>query len=82
MNKIGFAISSVLLTLAIGLSCLFVVDQRQFAVVYTLAEIKEVITEPGLNCRYNSGAGESLFTLGLAIALSTKSWIAYFLAAW
>ena len=49
MNKIGFVISSVLLTLLIGLSCLFVVDQRQFAVVYTLAEIKEVITEPGLN---------------------------------
>ena len=49
MNKIGFAISSVLLSLVIILSCLFVVDQRQFAVVYTLAEIKEVITEPGLN---------------------------------
>ncbi|MFM2083436.1 MAG: protease modulator HflC [Pseudomonadota bacterium] len=49
MNKIGFAISSALLLLVIGLSCLFVVDQRQFAVVYTLAEIKEVITEPGLN---------------------------------
>ena len=49
MNKIGFAISSLLLLLGISASCLFVVDQRQFAVVYTLAEIKEVITEPGLN---------------------------------
>jgi modulator of FtsH protease HflC len=49
MNKIGFAISSLLLLLGIGASCLFVVDQRQFAVIYTLAEIKEVITEPGLN---------------------------------
>jgi modulator of FtsH protease HflC len=49
MNKIGFVISSLLLLLGIGASCLFVVDQRQFAVVYTLAEIKEVITEPGLN---------------------------------
>ena len=49
MNKIGFAISSLLLLLGIGASCLFVVDQRQFAVVYTLAEIKDVITEPGLN---------------------------------
>ena len=27
---------------------LFIVDQRQFAVVYALGEIKEVITEPGL----------------------------------
>ncbi len=49
MNKIGFAISALLLTLGIGASCIFVVDQRQFAVVYTLAEIKDVITEPGLN---------------------------------
>jgi membrane protease subunit HflC len=28
---------------------LFVVDQRQFGVVYALGQIKEVITEPGLN---------------------------------
>jgi modulator of FtsH protease HflC len=49
MNKIGFAISALLLALGIGTSCIFVVDQRQFAVVYTLAEIKEVITAPGLN---------------------------------
>src|SRR3990167_180179 len=27
----------------------FVVDQRQFCVVYALGQIKEVITEPGLN---------------------------------
>ncbi len=49
MNKIGFAISALLLALGIGSSCIFVVDQRQYAVVYTLAEIKEVITTPGLN---------------------------------
>jgi modulator of FtsH protease HflC len=49
MNKIGFVISALLLALGIGTSCIFVVDQRQFAVVYTLAEIKEVITTPGLN---------------------------------
>jgi membrane protease subunit HflC len=28
---------------------MFVVDQRQFGVVYALGQIKEVITEPGLN---------------------------------
>jgi membrane protease subunit HflC len=28
-------------------SSMLVVDQRQFAVVYALGEIKEVITEPG-----------------------------------
>src|SRR2546427_500804 len=30
---------------------LFVVDQRQFGVVYALGQIKEVITEPGLNIK-------------------------------
>nr|WP_289623750.1 protease modulator HflC [Paracidovorax valerianellae] len=30
-------------------STLFVVDQRQFGVVYQLGQIKDVITEPGLN---------------------------------
>jgi membrane protease subunit HflC len=35
--------------LALLSSTLFVVDQRQFGVVYALGQIKEVITEPGLN---------------------------------
>ncbi|MDD0809739.1 protease modulator HflC [Curvibacter sp. RS43] len=49
MNRIGFFISSLLVLLALGSSTLFVVDQRQFGVVYALGQIKEVITEPGLN---------------------------------
>ncbi|MBV8617252.1 MAG: protease modulator HflC [Curvibacter sp.] len=49
MNRIGFFISSVLVVLALLSSMLFVVDQRQFGVVYALGQIKEVITEPGLN---------------------------------
>lgn len=49
MNKIGFLISSILVALALLSSTLFVVDQRQFGVVYALGQIKEVITEPGLN---------------------------------
>jgi membrane protease subunit HflC len=32
-------------------STLFIVDQRQFAVVYALGEIKEVIAEPGLKLK-------------------------------
>jgi membrane protease subunit HflC len=35
--------------LALLSSMLFVVDQRQFGVVYALGQIKTVITEPGLN---------------------------------
>jgi len=49
MNRIGFIVSSALVLLALLSSMLFVVDQRQFGVVYALGEIKSVITEPGLN---------------------------------
>jgi membrane protease subunit HflC len=38
-----------LVLIALASSTLFVVDQRQFGVVYALGQIKEVITEPGLN---------------------------------
>ena len=49
MHKIGFYISSALVGLAILSSTIFVVDQRQFGVVYALGQIKDVITQPGLN---------------------------------
>ncbi|MBK6293757.1 MAG: protease modulator HflC [Rhodoferax sp.] len=49
MNRIGFVFSSFLVVLALASSMLFVVDQRQFGVVYALGQIKEVITAPGLN---------------------------------
>ena len=49
MNKIGFYITSGLVALLILSSTLFVVDQRQFGVVYSLGQIKDVITEPGLH---------------------------------
>ncbi|WP_313302612.1 protease modulator HflC [Diaphorobacter sp.] len=49
MNRVGFWITSLLIALALASSMLFVVDQRQFGVVYALGQIKEVITEPGLN---------------------------------
>ncbi len=49
MNRVGFIAASVLVLLALLSSMLFVVDQRQFGVVYQLGQIKNVITEPGLN---------------------------------
>ncbi|MBE7940253.1 MULTISPECIES: protease modulator HflC [Ramlibacter] len=49
MNRIGFIVSTLLVAVALLSSTLFVVDQRQFGVVYALGQIKEVITEPGLN---------------------------------
>jgi len=49
MNKLGFIVTSIVVALAIASSMLFVVDQRQFGVVFQLGEIKKVVTEPGLN---------------------------------
>lgn len=49
MNRIGMIFSSLLVLIALASSTLFVVDQRQFGVVYALGQIKDVITEPGLN---------------------------------
>ena len=49
MNKIGLILVSFLVLLGVGSSMLFVVDQRQFGVVYQLGQIQRVVLEPGLN---------------------------------
>ena len=51
MNKIGLIAVSVVLALMLAASTVFIVDQRQVAVIYALGEIKEVITEPGLKVK-------------------------------
>lgn len=51
MNKVGFYAASALVALALLSSSLFVVDQRQFGVVYALGQIKDVVTEPGLHVK-------------------------------
>jgi modulator of FtsH protease HflC len=48
MNRILALAISLFAAFALVGATLFVVDQRQFAVIYTLGEIKEVVTEPGL----------------------------------
>ncbi|MFN4115965.1 MAG: protease modulator HflC, partial [Inhella sp.] len=48
MNRIFAFVLSGLLAFFVLSSTLFIVDQRQFAVIYALGEIKEVVTEPGL----------------------------------
>jgi modulator of FtsH protease HflC len=48
MNRIGLYVGGALVALMIAFSTLFIVDQRQFAVIFALGEIKEVVTEPGL----------------------------------
>ena len=48
MNKIITLAVFLLGTVWLISSCLFIVDQRQFALVFALGEIKKVINEPGL----------------------------------
>jgi len=48
MNRIVLFVGAALLGLMLLSSTLFVVDQRQVAVIYALGEIKEVVQEPGL----------------------------------
>jgi membrane protease subunit HflC len=51
MNRIGFYVAGALIVLMLLFSTLFVVDQKHYAVVYSLGEIKEVVTEPGLKAK-------------------------------
>ena len=48
MNRIVLIVGATLIALMLLTSTLFVVDQRQVAVIYALGEIKEVVQEPGL----------------------------------
>ena len=47
MNRLAIFVTGLLLALMVAFSTLFIVDQRQFAVIYALGEIKSVVTEPG-----------------------------------
>ena len=51
MSRIGLFVGALLVVLLVTASTLFIVDQRQLAVVYALGEIKEVIAEPGLKVK-------------------------------
>jgi membrane protease subunit HflC len=48
MNRIVSAIFFALFLGMLASSMLFVVDQRQYAIIFALGEVKEVVTEPGL----------------------------------
>ena len=45
INLLGAVVASVLVILAMSI---FTVDQRQYAVVFQLGEVKRAISEPGL----------------------------------
>jgi membrane protease subunit HflC len=49
MNRLISLVIVFLIAASILLSTLFVVDQRQYAIVFALGEVKKVISEPGLH---------------------------------
>lgn len=52
MEKIKVAAGVLLAILVLAGMTLFTVDQRQFAIIFQLGEIKQVIAEPGLNFKW------------------------------
>lgn len=51
-EKMPIVAGALLFLLALASMTLFTVDQRQFAVVFQLGEVKEVIDKPGLNFKW------------------------------
>lgn len=49
MNRLAPILLGIVAVLGLGSSMLYVVDQRQYAVVFALGEIKEVVDQPGLH---------------------------------
>ena len=49
MNRIFSVVAALVIAFAVLSSTLFVVDQRQYAIVFALGEVKQVISEPGLH---------------------------------
>jgi membrane protease subunit HflC len=49
MNRIVGAIVALIVAAVLFRASAFIVDQRQYAIVFALGQIKEVITEPGLH---------------------------------
>lgn len=48
MNKILSAVALLFIGFLVASSTIFVVDQRQYAIIFALGEIKEVVSKPGL----------------------------------
>jgi membrane protease subunit HflC len=52
MQRLPFILAAIFAVFIAAGAMLFTVDQRQYAIVFQLGEIKEVIKEPGLNFKW------------------------------
>ena len=71
MNRIVSYGIVVLIALWLIMSSLFVVDQRQFAIVFALGEVKRVIREPGLHFKLPPPFQNVLFLDNRLLTLDT-----------
>jgi membrane protease subunit HflC len=61
MNKLTSLALTLIVALFILYSTVFVVDQRKYAIVFALGEVKQVISEPGLHFKLPSPLQNVLF---------------------
>jgi len=73
MNRLLSTVIASLIALAILMSTLFVVDQRQFAIVFALGEVKQVIKEPGLHFKLPPPFQNVIFLDKRILTLDTPS---------
>ena len=52
MNRLIAYVIAILIILSVLFSTLFIVDQRKYAIVFALGEVKQVISEPGLHFKW------------------------------
>lgn len=52
MEKLKVVIGALLVAAVVAGMSMFTVDQRQYAVIFQLGEIKQVVSEPGLNFKW------------------------------
>lgn len=71
MNRIISYVFIGLIALFIFSSTLFIVDQRQFAIVFALGEVKQVIKEPGLHFKLPPPFQNVLFLDNRILTLDT-----------
>ncbi len=71
MNRLISSAILVLIAFLILFSTLFVVDQRQYAIVFALGEVKQVINEPGLHFKLPPPFQNVLFLDNRILTLDT-----------
>ena len=51
-NRLPLIVGLILFVIVVASMCLYTVDQRQYALVFQLGEIKRVVTEPGIKLKW------------------------------